>query len=77
MSSKGPPVFILSFPGGRFIPLSPRQLRHWVSDVSAPACTNEMCLRLVSVAQRNRPFTKLSFTVQSLDLPMECMAWRF
>jgi len=34
-------------------------------------------LWLVSVAQKNRPLTMLSFTVQSIDFLMECMAWRF
>jgi len=44
-----------------------------VSDISAPACTNETSppLRPVTVAQRNRPLTMLSLTVQSINLPME------
>ena len=50
-----------------------------VSDVSAPACTNGVCppLRPVSVAQKNKPSTMLSSNVQSIDLLMDCMAWRF
>ena len=49
-----------------------------VSDVSAPACTSGEWppLRPVSVAQ-NKPSTMLSSNVQSIDLPMDCMAWRF
>jgi len=31
----------------------------------------------VSVAQKNIPSTMLSSNVQSIDLPMDCMAWRF
>jgi len=44
-----------------------------VSNVSAPAHTNgvRLHLRLVSAAQRNRSLAMLSFTVQSIDLPME------
>jgi len=44
-----------------------------VLDVVAPAYTNGVWpfLRLVSVAQRNRPLTRLSFTVQSINLLME------
>jgi len=34
-------------------------------------------LRPVSVAQKNKPSTMSSFNVQSIDLPMDCMAWRF
>ena len=50
-----------------------------VSDVSAPACTNEVCppLRPVSVAQKDKPSTMLSTNVQYIDLLMDCMAWRF
>ena len=49
-----------------------------VSGVSAPACTNGVWppLRPVSVAQKNKPST-MSSTVQCIDLPMDCMAWRF
>ena len=49
-----------------------------VSDVSAPACTNGVWppLRPVSVAQ-NKPSTMLSSNVQSINLPMDCTAWRF
>ena len=49
-----------------------------VSDVSAPACINEIWppLRPVSVAQKNKPSTMLSSNVQSIDLPTNCMAWR-
>ena len=50
-----------------------------VSDVSAPACTNGVWppLRPMSVAQKNKPST-LSFpNVQSIDLLMDSMAWRF
>ena len=50
-----------------------------VSDVSAPARTNGVWppLRPVSVAQKNKPSTMLSSNVQSIDLPIDCMAWRF
>jgi len=50
-----------------------------LSDVFVPAYKNVAwpLLRLVSVAQRHRQLTMLSFTVQSIDLPVECMAWRF
>ena len=50
-----------------------------VSDVSAPACTNGVWppLRPVSVAQKNKPSTMCSSTVQSIDLPMDCTPWRF
>ena len=50
-----------------------------VSDVCTPACTNGVwpSLRPVSVAQKNKPSTTLSSNVQSTDLPMDCMAWRF
>ena len=34
-------------------------------------------LRPVSVAQRNKPSIMLSSNVQSIDLRMDCMAWRF
>ena len=49
-----------------------------LSDVSTPACRNGIWLlqRLVSVAQI-RPLTMLYSTVQSIDLLMDCMAWRF
>ena len=29
------------------------------------------------VAQKNKPLTLLSSNVQSIDIPMDCMAWRF
>ena len=50
-----------------------------VSDVSAPACTNGVWppLRPVSVAQKNKPSTMSSSSVQSIDLPTDCTAWRF
>jgi len=54
-----------------------------VSNVSAPAYINGAwpLLQIVSVVQRNRPFankmTMLSFTVQSIDLPIKWMAWQF
>jgi len=50
-----------------------------VSDVSAPGCTNGVWppLRPVSVAQENKPSTLLSSTVKSIDLIMDCTAWRF
>ena len=53
-----------------------------VSDISAPADTIGvgrlwLLLRLVSVAQRNRPLTMLSFNVQSIDLHTECTVWRY
>ena len=46
---------------------------------SAPACTNGVWspLRPVSVAQKNKPSTMLSSYVQSINLPMDCMAWQF
>jgi len=49
-----------------------------VSDLSAPACANGVWppLRSVSVVQKNKPSTMLSSNVQSIDLPMDCMAWR-
>ena len=49
-----------------------------VSEASAPACTNGVWppLRPVSVAQKNKPSTTLSSNVQSIDLHMDCMAWR-
>ena len=34
-------------------------------------------LRPVSVAQKNKPSTMSSSNVQSIDLPMDCTAWRF
>jgi len=45
-----------------------------VSGVSAPACTNGVWspLRPVSVAQNYKPSTTLSFSVQSINLLMEC-----
>ena len=48
-----------------------------VSDVSVPACANGVWppLRLVSVAQ-NKPSTMLSSNIQSIDLLMDCTAWR-
>jgi len=48
-----------------------------VSDVSARAYTNGVWpfLRPVSVAQKNKPLTMLSFIVKAIDLPMEHMAW--
>ena len=57
-------------PGSSLIAYAP------LSDVSAPACTNGVWppLRPVSVAQKNKPSTILSSNVQSIDLPMECMA---
>ena len=47
-----------------------------VSDVSAPACTNGVWppLRLVGVAQKNKPSTMSSSNIQSIDLST---AWRF
>jgi len=49
-----------------------------VLDVSAPACTNGVWppLQPVSVAQ-DKPSAMLSSNVQSVDFPMDCMAWRF
>ena len=48
-------------------------------DVSAVVCTTGAwpLLRLVSVAQRITPSTMLSSNVQSIDLLMDCTAWRF
>ena len=50
-----------------------------VSVAPAPACTNGvyLLLRPVSVAQKNRPSTMSSSIVQSIDLHMDCSAWRF
>ena len=50
-----------------------------VSDVSTLACTNGVWapLRPVSVAQKNKPSTMLSSNVHYIDLPTDCMAWRF
>jgi len=47
-----------------------------VSEVSAPASTNGVCsfLRPVSVAQKNKPSTMLSSSVQSIDLRIDCTA---
>jgi len=49
------------------------------SGVSSHVCTNGVWppMRPVSVAQKNKPSTMLSFNVQAIDLRMECMAWRF
>jgi len=47
-----------------------------VSNVSAPACVRPP-LRPVSVAHKNKPSTMLSSNVQSIDLLMNCTAWRF
>jgi len=48
-----------------------------VSDVSTLACTNGVwpLLQLVGMVQKNRLLTILSFNVQSINLPMEHMAW--
>jgi len=50
-----------------------------VSGVSAHICTNGVWppLRPMSVAQKNKPSTMLSSNVQSIDLLMDCTAWRF
>ena len=50
-----------------------------MSNVCAPTYTKGAwpLLWLVSVAKRNKPLTMLYFTVQSIDLSMECVAWRF
>ena len=50
-----------------------------VPDVPTPVYTNGEwpLLPLVSVAQKNRPLTMLSFTVQSIDHFVECIVWRF
>ena len=47
--------------------------------VSAHVCTNGVSPPLwpVSVAQKNKLSTVLSFDVQSIDLTVDCMAWRF
>jgi len=46
------------------------------SGISADVCTNEVWppLRPVSVAQKNKPSTVLSFNVKSIDLLMDCTA---
>ena len=48
-----------------------------VSDVSAPACTNEVWppLRSVSLVQKSKPSTMLSSNVQSIDLPTAWWFW--
>jgi len=43
------------------------------SVVSAPVYTNEV-LQLVSVVQKNRPLTMLSFIVHCIDFPVKHMA---
>ena len=50
-----------------------------VSDVSTPAYANGVwhLLWLVSVAQKDRPLTMLSSSVQSIDLHMDCTAWSY
>jgi len=50
-----------------------------VLNVCAPACRNGLWppLRPVSVAQKNKPSIMLSAIIQSIDLPMDCMDWRF
>ena len=50
-----------------------------MSDVCATVFANEVWppLRPVSVAQKNKRSTMLSSTVQSIDLLMDCIAWRF
>ena len=50
-----------------------------VSGVSAPGCANGvwLSLRPVSVTQKNKASTMSSSNVQSIDLPMDCTAWRF
>ena len=50
-----------------------------VSGVSAPSCSNGVWppLRPVNVAQKSKPSTMLSSNVQSIDLSMDCIAWRF
>jgi len=50
-----------------------------VSDVSVLVCTDGACppLRPVSVPQKNKPSTVLSSNVQSINLPVDCTAWRF
>jgi len=50
-----------------------------VSEASAPACTNGVWPSLppVSVSQTNKPSTMFSSSVQSIDLRMDCTAWRF
>ena len=46
------------------------------SNVSGPAYTNGVWppLQPVSVVQKNKPSTMLSFNVQSINLPMDCTA---
>ena len=48
-----------------------------VLDISTPACTNRVWPLLwpVSVAQNNKLLTMLSSNVQSINLPMDCIAW--
>jgi len=50
-----------------------------VSGVTAHVCTNGVWLPLwpVSVAQKNKPSIMLSSNVQSIELRMDCTAWRF
>jgi len=50
-----------------------------LSDVPTPAGTNGVCPPLlhVSVVHKNKPSTMFSSNVQSIDLHMDCTAWRF
>ena len=60
-------------PGSGFTASAP------VSDVSTPACTNGVWPPLQPVWRRrtNRRPCMLSSNVQFIDLPVDCMAWRF
>jgi len=70
--------YVLEWPfwGQRGFGLTPSAL---VSDVSDLAGTNEVWPPLwpVSVVQKNKPSTMLSLNVQSINIPMDCTAWRF
>ena len=49
-----------------------------VSEVSAPVCTNGVwpLRQIVSEKQKIKPLTMFPSNVQSVDLPMDCMAWQ-
>ena len=49
-----------------------------MSDVSSPVCTNGVWppRGLVSVVQKNKPSNMLFSNAYSIDLHMDCMAWR-
>jgi len=56
---------------------STRTANYWRSSKWCTNCKHRCAAVLVSVAKKNKPATMLSSNVQSIDLPMDCMAWRF